>query len=578
VACSYGAAGEDGVKWSIGETLPEGATPVSQALATGQPVILSDLSDSSDRGIRLPDRETLLALGIRAYIALPLIIDGTAIGVVELHSDEAGVFGDAELALLKQVAANITFSLQYLHSKESAEYLEYFDPLTALANRSLYVQRLASMIEEAKRGNRRLALLVFDISDLGMINDGLGHHAGDLLLQLVAERLKNVFRDKNSMCRLGGDRFAVLSVDATPEVATVLTEQVAYLFDAPFAINDQELRVSIKAGLAEWPDDGSDAESLLQHAQTALEHAKEGGQQYLRHRPNMNVKASERLSLTNELRRAVAERKFVLNYQPKVEVASGLVDGAEALLRWPDEQHQAVPPSVFVPMLESLGLIDEIGAWVIVQALTETEGWSAGSSDFRVAVNISPLQLNREDFAERVLELIKNSPNAAKRLELEVTESTLMADPRRASSSLARLRQAGMSVAIDDFGTGHSSLRVLSGLPVDVLKIDRSFVRGLASSRSDRLIVQTTITLATSLGMRTVVEGVETQEQADILRDLGCDVFQGYLIRRPAPASEIKQWLATRVSSPSGHSVRSDQSKEVGGGRILRANTGRVQD
>jgi diguanylate cyclase (GGDEF)-like protein/PAS domain S-box-containing protein len=552
VVCSYQAGHERGVKWVIGATLPEGATPVAQALATLQPLILSDLSDPNDLGIRLPDREILLDSGVRAYIALPLIIEGTAIGVVELHSDEAGVFGDAELALLKQVAANITFSLQYLHSQESVEYLEYFDPLTALANRALYVQRLAATIEETKRDEQRLALLVFDISGLGMINDGLGHHAGDLLLQLVAERLKNVFRNKNSMCRLGGDRFAVMSTAST-ELARMLTEQVAFIFDEPFAVNDQELRVSIKAGLAEYPDDGSDAEALLQHAQTALEHAKEAGERYLRHRPTMNVQASRRLNLTNELRRAVAERKFVLHYQPKIELASGILNGFEALLRWPQQEPEnPVSPGVFVPMLESLGLIDEIGDWAIVRALSETAGWLAGPGRCRVAVNISPLQLNREDFAQHVLDLIRESPDGARRLELEVTESTLMADLRRASASLARLREAGTSVAIDDFGTGHSSLRVLSGLPVDVLKIDQSFVRDLPNNRSHRLIVQATITLASSLGMRTVAEGVETQPEVDLLRELGCDVIQGYLIGRPAPPSEIAKWLALRSSAGDG--------------------------
>jgi diguanylate cyclase (GGDEF)-like protein/PAS domain S-box-containing protein len=565
VVCSYGKRDGQSTKWSMSNTLPDGATPVTQALATAQPVILNDLADANDLGIRFPDRDGLLERGLRSCILLPLIIDGTAIGVLELHADEAGVFGDAELALLKQVASNITFSLQYLHSKESAEYLEYFDPLTSLANRAFYVQRLSAAIDESLRSERAVALLVLDISDLGMINDGLGHHAGDLLLQLVAERLKNVFRDTSLMCRLGGDRFAVMSVDgAGADLSTVLMQQAACVFDMPFTIHDRDLRVSIKAGLAQSPDDAADAESLIQHAQTALEHAKQAGEQYLRHRPNMNAKASERLSLINELRRVVAERRFTLSYQPKVEVASGRVSGVEALLRWPAGQGDSVSPNVFVPMLESLGLIDEVGGWVIVQALAETADWLVGPDQgFRVAVNVSPLQLNREDFAPRVLDLIAEAPAAGRRLELEVTESTLMADPRRAGASLARLRQAGVTIAIDDFGTGHSSLRVLSGLPVDVLKIDRSFVRDLTENRSHRVIVQTTITLADSLGMKTVAEGVETPEQAEVLKELGCTMIQGYLVHKPVSAGELRKWLGTAKTTPvARHAASRDANRE----------------
>jgi diguanylate cyclase (GGDEF)-like protein/PAS domain S-box-containing protein len=543
---SYGSSREGATQWSQSATLPSGATPVTQALATGEAVIVGDVAAPTGAGCRMPDRAALLARGVRACIALPLMIEGTAIGVVELHAEEPDVFGEAELALLAQVAANVTFALRYLHSKESAERFEYFDPLTALANRTLYLRRLAGVLEDARRENRRVALLTFDISDLGVINDGIGHHAGDLLLQLVAERAKNAFRDTNALCRVGGDRFAaLLAVASSAEADRLVARHLGLLFDAPFEVEGQELHVSGTAGVAEYPDDGADAETLLQAAHTAWQHAKEAGERCLRHRPTMNARASERLTLTNDLRRAVADRRFAIHYQPKVALASGSLEGVEALLRWPRESQDTVSPAVFVPMLESLGLIDEVGGWVIVQALRETADWSTAAGAVRVAVNVSQQQLNRDDFADRVLQLVSDIPAAPQRLELEITESTLMTDPRKASSSLARLREAGVSVAIDDFGTGHSSLRVLSGLPADVLKIDRSFVCDLATNRSHRLIVQTTISLAKSLGMRTVAEGVENAEQVALLHELGCDVVQGYLIGRPAPASAAAQWLAT---------------------------------
>ena len=526
----------------------DGAGPVGRAMATAEPVVVPDLSDSA---VHVPDREVLLGMGLRSCIALPLVMDGTPIGVTLLHADETHALGETELALLRQVTGNITFSLQYLHSKESAEYLEYFDTLTALANRSLYVQRLDAMIKAAERESGGLVLLVFDIAGLTVINDGLGHHAGDLVLQLVAERMKNVFRDSNTLCHLGGGRYAVASHDTCEASAatTVLRERVGFLFDKPFTVGDQDLRISVRAGFAQFPEDGRNAEALLHHAQTALDHAKQAGEQYLRHRPDMNVVASERLSLTNALRATVAQQKFVLNYQSKVGIRTGQVDGVEALLRWPDA---SVTPDVFVPMLESLGLINEVGLWVIRRALTESAEWFRGPAgvNSRVAVNVSALQLKREEFADEVLRVVSDLGAGTPRLELEVTESMVMADPRHVGIILGRLRDAGITVAIDDFGTGHSSLKVLSQLPVDVLKIDRSFVRDLASNRRHRLVVQATITLAKSLGIRTIAEGVETPQQVDVLGELGCDAMQGYFIHRPSSAAETGSWLATMKGRP----------------------------
>jgi len=539
LVCSYTDAQTDGIKWSIGETLPQGVSPVTQVLATAEPIVLNDLSDPGVVGLLW--KSEAAPSGARSRIALPLLIERTTIGVVELDGSETGVFGDAEQALLKQVAANITFALQYLRSKESAEYLEYFDPLTGLANRSLYLQRVGTGLGSARRDVRRLALAVIDVAELGIINDNLGHHAGDLLLQLVAERLRGELRDSNAICRLIGDRFSVMQIDRGADISGQLMKRLSAAFAAPFNVQGRELRVAMRAGLVQFPDDGDDAEPLLQQAHMALQHAKQTGVSHARYRASMNETTSQRFTLTNDLRRAVAERRFTLNYQPKLDLRSGVVDGVEALLRWPGER-EPVPPNVFVPMLESLGLIDEVGSWVIVQAMRETADWLPGGT-FRVAANVSPLQLNREDFAERVLASLHELGGDPRRLELEVTESSLMADPHRASVSLSRLREAGISIAIDDFGTGHSSLRMLAGLPIDVLKIDGSFVRDLDSNRNHRLIVQTTIGLAASLGLKTVAEGVETVEQLEVLKALGCDAVQGYLISRPAIAADLSAWF-----------------------------------
>jgi diguanylate cyclase (GGDEF)-like protein/PAS domain S-box-containing protein len=522
----------------------QGKGPVGRAMAGNARVLVPDISDPS---VDIPEQAKLLEMGLRACIALPLDVDGTPIGVFQLHANEQNAFSERELALLDQVTANVTFSLQYLHSRESIEYLEYFDTLTALANRTLYVQRLENAIRAAGHGQRALTLMVFDIAGLTVINDGLGHRAGDLVLQLVAERLKDVFRDSGVLCHLGGGSFAVFAphAEGSTDATTVLRERIALLFEAPFTVGEQELRLSVRAGFAEFPEDGQASEALLHHAQTALDHAKESGEIFLRHRPDMNVAASERLSLTSRLRATAAQQQFELHYQPIVRLSDDTVEGVEALLRWPGAD---VSPAVFVPLLESIGLIGDVGKWVLGRALSEGEEWQTDErhGPFRIAVNISALQLRRENFAEEVMQAAAAVRNGASRLELEVTESALMQDPRRACAILARLRDAGITVAIDDFGTGHSSLQTLSQLPVDILKIDRTFVSDIATNDRHRTLVQTTITLAKSFGMRTVAEGVETRLQSEILKRLGCDSIQGYFIARPAGAREFGSWISAR--------------------------------
>jgi diguanylate cyclase (GGDEF)-like protein/PAS domain S-box-containing protein len=525
----------------------DGDGPVGRAMSEGRRIVVRDVADAA---VAISQRERLLEMGVRACIAQPLTIDGTSVGVLLLHADDPSAFSDAELALLSQVTGNIAFALQYLRSRESIEYLEYFDTLTALANRTLYVQRLGDAIRTTERDGDHLALLICDVAGLNVINDGLGHHAGDLVLQLVAERLKNVFHDSGSLCHLGGGAFAAFSCHPPTgtDAPTVLRERMQVVFDEPFRVADQEIRLSARAGFAAFPEDGEDANALLQHARTALDHAKQSGEVFSRHRPSMSAAASERLNLITRLRAAAARQEFVLNYQPKVRLADGRIEGVEALIRWPGSD---ISPAVFVPLLESLGLIGDVGRWVLAKALEEGTPWvpDARAGEFRIAVNISALQLRRERFAEEVLEAAAAAGNGNARLELEITESVLMDDTRRASALLERLRDAGITVAIDDFGTGHASLQILSQLPVDTLKIDRSFVQDIASNERHRRLVELTLMLARSFGLATVAEGVENEGQAAILREMGCDAMQGYLVLRPANAHEFAAWLATRTAA-----------------------------
>lgn len=515
----------------------DGEGQVARALRTGAPVVAGTSNgrhsaDGAQNG-----------LGLSASAALPLIVDKTPVGVLHLHAEEADVFGTEELKLLSQITSNIAFAIQYLHNKDAARFLQYFDPITSLPKRSLYLQRLASTL--ARRARETLGVAVLDLKALGVVNDSLGRGAGDLALQLVAERLKSHFSNTRCLGHLGGGTYAVIhdGLSGEHDPSGSLMTSVSAAFAEPFELNDQSIRVSVRAGIALYPDDAADAVALLNAAETALARAKQSSESHLRYRADMNIQAAERLNLTNRLRRTVSQQAFQLHYQPKTSLATGCVEAVEALLRWPDGSGAFISPARFVPMLEAEGLIDEVGQWAIERALEETKGWRSATGEFlKVAVNVSPLQFRRADFARNVLAHVQ-SANERERLELEITESMLMDNIDSTIAMLVELREAGVSIQIDDFGTGYSSLRVLSRLPVDALKIDRSFVIQIDSGLNDRTVVETTISLAKALGLKTIAEGVETKAQLVALRDLRCESVQGYLIRAPLPAEEIREWL-----------------------------------
>ena len=522
----------------------DGRGPVARAIQQSDTVVIANLADPDADVPFLPEQ---LKLGFHATVALPLLVDGTAIGALQLHSRDTEVFTDEELKLLRQLAGNISFALQYLKSQDTVEFLEYFDPLTALARRSLFLQRLAPMVDSAEKLQHALVVLVFDVERLRDINDSIGRHAGDRVLQLIAERLKSTFRDPRSMAHLGGGVFAVVFGDLVDalDASAVLKAEALGLFDDPYRVDGREIHIAVRAGLAHFADNARDADSLLRNAETALAHAKEAGEKYLHHRLSMNAEAEERLSRDNRLRRAVAEHEFLVHYQPKVNLATGAVEGAEALLRWNDPGYGIISPASFVPLLESLGLIDQVGEWVMRQALADARQCSERSGvPLRVAVNVSPRQLRQPDFAGMVLALIGRGSRQPVIIDLEITEGMLLEDIDGTSRKLERLRAAGIKISIDDFGTGYSSLRVLARLPVDELKIDRSFIKDLESGGDQRTVVETVIGLAKSFRLKTVAEGVETKEQAAILRELGCDAIQGYWISKPVGIPELEQWLS----------------------------------
>jgi diguanylate cyclase (GGDEF)-like protein len=408
-------------------------------------------------------------------------------------------------------------------------------------------------MRSAVSGGHKLALFVIDLERFKNINDTLGQSAGDALLRQVAEWLTCNVRDANLLARIGADHFALVLPEVAQEgdVARLLEKTMDAFLDHPFRLNDTVFRIAAKFGVALFPDDGANADTLFKHAEAALKKAKASGNRYLFYTQKMTERVAGKLTLENQLRQALDKSEFVLHYQPKVNLASGRITGAEALIRWNDPRTGLVPPGRFIPVLEETGMIHEVGRWALRQAIGDYLRWrSAGLAAVRIAVNVSPLQLRNPDFIAEIAQAISIDARAAAGLELEITESMIMEDVKDNIATLQAIRAMGVSIAIDDFGTGFSSLGYLSKLPVDTLKIDRSFVTDMTAEPQGPALVSTIINLAHSLKLKVVAEGVETEEQSRLLRLLNCDDMQGYLFSKPVPTKIFEEKFL--VPPPAG--------------------------
>ena len=434
------------------------------------------------------------------------------------------------------------------------------DPLTGLPNRAMLLERLRSGIEAADRSSSSLALLVMDLNQFKDVNDALGHDHGDRLLMEMSRRLQRVLRDADTIVRLGGDEFAVLLTDdADVDRATKVAATVHESLERPFQLGGIDVQTSVSLGVTVYPDHGGTADQLVQHADVAMYQAKRGGGATCVYDPGSDQSSVRRLALLGELRRAIAEDQLELHFQPSLDLRSGTVGSVEALVRWRHPDHGMVPPIEFVELAEISGLIDELTRWVVTAGVTQAHRWSEAGLAIRVAVNLSVRNLADPELVPWMGELLRRDGVAPALLKLEVTESQLMDDPGVAMDVLAQLRGMGSSTSIDDFGTGYSSLAYLKHLPVDELKIDRSFVAAMLEGRSDEVIVRSTIDLAHNLGLEVVAEGVEDGATLRRLAELGCDRAQGYFIARPMPGEDCTAWLSSptsltevRASLPAG--------------------------
>lgn len=505
-------------------------------------------------------REALIAEGIRSLAVLPLRVDSTPVGALLCGTRTGTVIAPDEWLLLEELASNLSFALQYLDKQNAVHFLSYFEPLTGLAKRALFCERLTRLQTRHSGSPPRLAVTVFDIAHLRVVNDSLGRHSGDRLLQCVADRLKTHFPDTEHIAHLGGGTFAcvkALRERDTGEMHT-LHDELTRLFVEPFRIDGRDIVAEIKSGVACYPDDGIEPHELVQNAEAALKEAKTSGERYLHHRIEMNAELARRLSMEQRLRAALETDQFRLYYQPKIALRTGRVAGVEALLRWQDPESGLVAPAIFLPLLESAGLMGATGAWVIRQAASDSRAWRLkGLPPLRVAVNVSPPELRRRKIADEILEWIGDlagDPDWG--IDLEITEGALSGDASSCVHALRLLRAAGVRIAIDDFGTGFSSLGRLSELPIDTLKIDRTFTTRLPSDRKSGTLVATIIGLAHAFDMTTVAEGVENRAQLDYLLREGCDESQGYLHTKPLPRSEFEAWLLRNGGAAAGATGR----------------------
>jgi diguanylate cyclase (GGDEF)-like protein/PAS domain S-box-containing protein len=515
------------------------------AMWRGEPVIVSDIETDP----LWADFKTLvLPLGFRACWSSPIhSYQGKVLGSFALYSRMAGE-PSAECLKLVGMATHIAgIAIERKEAEDSIQFMAHHDTLTGLPNRSMLDERVASAIEAADDRDGTMTLAFLDLDNFKLVNDSLGHHAGDELLKIVARRMQACVRASDSIVRLGGDEFVVLISGAMRRGETVedRLRAVREAIAEPVLIEGRSFQVTCSMGVAAYPEHGRNATELLARADAAMYRAKEIGRDAMQvFTAELANRAHEKLERQEELRRALAQSELFLQYQPQMDLVTGRIFAVEALIRWRHPERGLVAPGDFIPLAEETGLIGPIGDWTLRAACRQNKAWQlSGLPPIVVSVNVSARQFQEKDWVERVAAALRDSGLEARYLELELTESLIMEDVQQAVTTMHRLEQLGVHLAIDDFGTGYSSLSSLKRFPVGRLKIDRSFVKDLPDDGDDAAIARAVISLAHTLQLRVIAEGVETREQVDFLREAGCDEIQGFYLSRPVDARALQALL-----------------------------------
>jgi diguanylate cyclase (GGDEF)-like protein/PAS domain S-box-containing protein len=430
--------------------------------------------------------------------------------------------------------------------QEQLEYQANYDELTGLINRNLLSDRFDQAINAAQRDQKEVCIFFMDLDNFKVINDTMGHSAGDELLKVISERLLHCARSGDTVARYGGDEFVLIFPKiAKMEDAALIAERIIAEISQPIQVKEHTLQGTVSIGIGFYPHDGLDKEALLQHADAAMYHAKDKGRnRFCFYTEALNQRLQQRLTLEGDLHQALKEEQFMVYYQPKVDLRTGKISGVEALLRWHHPEKGIIPPDQFIPLAEDTGLILPIGEWVLRTACCQAKAWQeAGLTDISMAVNVSPKQLHESPFDKMIAGVLAQSGLAARYLDLEVTEGAVMQEPEKIAVTLTRLKQIGVRLSMDDFGTGYSSLSYLKRFPFDHLKIDKAFINDIPTDEGDVTLVLTIIAMAHNFKLKVIAEGVETQAQMDFLRQKNCDEIQGYFFSRPLPAKEVELLL-----------------------------------
>jgi diguanylate cyclase (GGDEF)-like protein len=501
------------------------------------------------------------ATGTKSGAGLPLMVGGNPVGVFLFLSSERDTFTSDSIELLRRLAENVSFALQNfdradekIRADQQIQYLATHDGLTGLPNRMMFNQLLDQSIDSAQRNGSKCAVLFIDLDRFKVINDSLGHAVGDALLVEVANRFRSCVRESDVVARLGGDEFVIVlsEVFNCDQIALVARKVLSSLMPA-LNLAGHDCRTTGSIGIAVFPDNGSDAETLTKNADMAMYLAKgEGKNDFRFYSQEIKSQSIERLMLESSLRHALELNQFALHYQPKIEAATGQINGVEALLRWRHPDLGDLPPMKFISLAEETGLIIPIGHWVLKTACAQNVAWQRqGLPAISMAVNLSPRQFLDDNLLRDIDDALKETGMPAHLLQLEITESMVMQNVARAIKLLNEIQDRGVQLAIDDFGTGYSSMSLMKQFPIDMIKIDRSFVRDLAENPQDRAIATAIISMGKALGLTVVAEGVETTEQDAFLRGHLCDELQGFLFSKPVPAGDISTLLRPFVSAPS---------------------------
>ncbi|WP_286757858.1 EAL domain-containing protein, partial [Ralstonia sp. RL] len=485
-------------------------------------------------------REFAQQYGLRACWSTPILSQqGRVLGAFGMYYRTARAPTAGEMRLADFATRMAGIAIERKQAEDRISFMAHHDMLTGLPNRTLLQDRASQAIAQAARQSRSVAVLFIDLDHFKHINDSLGHPVGDQVLRMAALRLQDCLRKGDSLARLGGDEF-IITLPALTDggTAAVVAQKVLDALNAPFAIDDHELHVGCSIGISLFPADGGDVDVLMRAADAALYHAKAKGRgNYQFFTSSLNAAAQRRLILESLLRQALARGEFALHYQPQLDIASGRIVSAEALLRWQQPERGFISPAEFIPIAEETGLILPIGEWVLREACAQLGRWhAAGHADMTIAVNLSARQVLQSGFAEYVARQLQEFGLPASSLDLEITESILMHPSEDNLAPLTRLSNMGVRLSVDDFGTGYSSLSYLKRFPINALKIDQSFVRGIGQDANDMAIVSAIIAMAKSLRLKVVAEGVETAQQAAFLQESGCQSAQGYYFSRPVDA------------------------------------------